>query len=98
MPGTSKVHNETDEEDSKEEEEELEFEGLKPKLMKMLKMLINFNAQLCSSKAVAGAEEHCEELKATCEKFQRLLCKASAAEEQSKQKTNGQTKINDMLT
>ena len=34
MPGTSKVHHETD-------EEEFEFEGLKPMLMK----IINFNAQ-----------------------------------------------------
>ena len=40
---------------------------------------INFNAQLCFSKA--GAGENYEELKATYEKFQRLLCKASATEE-----------------
>ena len=63
-----------------EEEEEFEFEGLKPMLMKT----INFNAQLCSSKA--GAGEHYEKLKATCEKFQLLLCKASATEEQFEQK------------
>ena len=56
------------------------------------------DSQLFSSKTVAGAAEHYEGLKAKCKKFQRLLCKASAAEEQSKQKTNGQTKINDMLT
>ena len=78
------VETANNEEDFGEEEEEFEFEGLKPMLMKT----INFNAQLCSSKAVAGAGEHYEELKATCEKFQRLLCKASATEEQFKQKKN----------
>ena len=63
MPRTSKVHHETDEEDFGEEEEQFEFEGLKPMLIKT----INFNAQLRSSKADTG--EHYEELKATCEKF-----------------------------
>ena len=47
---------------------------------------INFTAQFCFYKAVAYSVEHYEELKATCKKFQRLLCKASAAEEQFKQK------------
>ena len=42
---------------------------------------INFNVQLCSLKAIAGAEEHYGESKTTCEKCQFLLCKASAAEE-----------------
>ena len=35
---------------------------------------------------VTGAGEHYEELKATCEKFQRLLCKASVTEEELKLK------------
>ena len=47
----------------------------------MLLKTINFNAQWCSSKAASGSEEYYHELKYTCEKFQRLLCKASAAEE-----------------
>ena len=73
MPVISKDHLETNEEYFSEQEEEFEFEGFKPMLMKT----ISFNAQLCSSKAVTGAGEHYKELKATCEKFQRLLCKAS---------------------
>ena len=44
--------------------------------------IISVNTQLFSSKAVTGAGEHYEELKATCEKFQRLLCKASVTEEE----------------
>ncbi len=48
----------------------------------MLMKIISFNAQLCSSKAVTGAGEHDKELKATCEKFQRLLCKARVTEEE----------------
>ena len=59
MPGTLKVHHETDEKYFGEEEKDFEFEVLKPMLMKT----INFNAQLRSSQAVAG--EHYEELKAT---------------------------------
>ena len=39
-------------------------------------MTTSINTQLFSSKAVTGAGEHYEELKARCEKFQRLLCKA----------------------
>ena len=50
--------------------------------------IISFNAQFCSSKAVTGAGEHYEELKATCEKFQRLLCKASVTEKELKLKKN----------
>ena len=73
MPGTSKDYLKTDEEYFSEQEEEFEFECFKPMLMKT----ISFNAQSCSSKAATGAGEHYEELKATCEKFQRLLCKAS---------------------
>ena len=48
--------------------------------------IISFNAQLCSSKAVTRGGEHFEELKATCEKFQGLLCKASVTEEEFKLK------------
>ena len=44
MPGTSKDHLETDEEYFSEQEEEIEFEGFKPMLMKT----ISFNAQLCA--------------------------------------------------
>ena len=62
----------------------------------MLKKTISFNAQLCSSKAV-GACEHYDELKATCEKFQRLLCKASVTEEEIKLKIR-QMKISDIIT
>ena len=58
---------------------------------------VNFNARLCSSKAEAGAGAHYEELKATCETFQRFLCKASATEEQFKQKKKRQMRINDMF-
>ena len=58
---------------------------------------ISFNAQLCSSKAVTGAGENNEELKATFEKFQRLLCKASVTEEELKLKKR-HMKISDMLT
>ena len=76
-PETSKVIHEIVEEDFGEEEENFEFEELKPKLMK----IINLNAQLCSTKAVAGTEEHYEELKAACEKFQRLLCIANGTKE-----------------
>ena len=76
MPGTSPNRHETDEEDS-QEKEKLGFEGLKPMLIET----INFNAQLCSPNGVAGAKEHYKELKTKCEKFYRLLCKASAAEE-----------------
>ena len=54
----------------------------------MLLKTINFNAQLCSSKAASGAGEYYHELKSTCEKFQRLLCKASAAEESYKEQKN----------
>ena len=64
MSGTLQIRHETYEENS-EDEEELGFQSLKPILMKS----VNFNAQLCSPKAVAGAGEHYEELKATCEKF-----------------------------
>ena len=84
MPGTSKDHLESDEEYFSEQEEEFEFEGFKPILMKT----ISINTQLFSSKAVTGAGEHYEELKATCEKFQRLLCKASVTEEELKLKKN----------
>ena len=64
----------------------------------MLMKAINFNVQLCSLKAIAGAGEHYEESKTTCKKIQRLLCKASAAEEHSKQKKKRQMKINDMFS
>ena len=80
MPGTSKNHLETDEEYFSEQEEEFEFEGFKPMLMKTT----SFNVHLCSSKAVTGAGEHYEELKATCEKFQRLQYQASVTEEELK--------------
>ena len=93
MPRISKDHLETGKEYFSEQEEEFEFEGFKLMLMKT----INFNAQLCSSKAVTGAGEHYEELKATCKKFQRLLCKASVTEEELKLK-RGQKKISDMFT
>ena len=82
MSGTSKDHLETDKEYFSEQEEEFESKGFKPILMKT----ISFNAQLCSSKAVTGAGEHNEEFKATCEIFQRLLCKASVTEEELKLK------------
>ena len=59
---------------------------------------ISINTQLFSSKAVTGAGEHYEELKATCEKFQRLLCKASVTEEELKLKKKRQLKISDMFT
>ena len=52
----------------------------------MLIKTISFNAQLGSFKAVTVACEHCKELMATCEKFQRLLCKASVKEKELKQK------------
>ena len=65
MPGTSKDHLETAEEYFAEHEEEFEFQSFKPMLMKK----ISFNAQLCSSKAVTGAGENYEKLKATCENF-----------------------------
>ena len=45
---------------------------------------------------VTGAGEHYEELKATCEKFQLLLCKASVTEEKLKLKKR-QMKISDMF-
>ena len=44
MPETLKDHLETDEKYFSEQEEEIEFEGFKPMLMKT----ISFNAQLCS--------------------------------------------------
>ena len=88
MTRTSKDHLEIDEEYFSEQEEEFEFEGFKPMLMKT----ISFNAQLCSSKAVTGAGEHYKELKATCEKFQRLLCKASVTEEEFKLKNKKKLK------
>jgi len=84
MSRTSENNLETDEETFSEQEGEFEFEGFKPMLMK----IISFNAQLCSPKAVTGAGEHYEELKATCEKFQQLLCKASVTEEKLKLKKN----------
>ena len=59
-------------------------------------MTMSINTLLFSSKAVTGAGEHYEELKATFEKFQRLLCKASVTEEELKQKC--QLKISDMFT
>ena len=62
----------------------------------MLLKTINFNAQLCSSKAASGAGEYYHELKSTCEKFQRLLCKASAAEESYKE-TKHQASIKEMF-
>ena len=80
MPRTSKDHLESGEEYFSEQEEEFEFEGFKPILMKT----ISINTQLFSSKAVTCADEHYEELKATCEKFQLLLCKASVTEEELK--------------
>ena len=49
---------------------------------------ISINTQLFSSKAVTGAGEQYEELNAKCEKFQRLLCKASVTEEELKLKKN----------
>ena len=54
----------------------------------MLMKTISFNAQLFFSKAVAGAQEHYEELKVTCEKFQHLMCKINSTEGQFKQKEN----------
>ena len=56
-----------------------------------------FKAQLCSFKALTGAGEHYEELKAMCGKFQSFLCKASVTEGQFIQKKR-QMKINDMFT
>ena len=56
----------------------------------MLMKTISFNAQLWSSKAVTGAGEHNKELKATCEKFQRLLFKASVTEELKLKKTSNE--------
>ena len=82
MPGTSNDHLESNEEYFSEQEEEFEFEGFKPLLMK----IISNNTQLFSYKAVTGAGENYEELKATCEKFQRWLCKASVTEEELKLK------------
>ena len=52
----------------------------------MLKKTISFNPQLWSSKAVAGAGEHYEELKATCKKNSTLVCKPSVTEEEVKLK------------
>ena len=63
----------------------------------MLIKTISFNAQLGSFKAVTVACEHCKELMATCEKFQRLLCKASVTEEELKLKKR-QMKINYVFT
>ena len=45
-------------------------------------MTISINTQLFPSKVVTGTGEHYEELKAMCEKFQRLLCKANVTEEE----------------
>ena len=45
-------------------------------------MTISINTLLFSSKAVTDAGEYYEEFKATCEKFQRLLCKANVTEEE----------------
>ena len=59
----------------------------------MLMNTISFNAKLCSSKAVTGAGDHYEELKATCENFQRLLCKTSVTEEEVKLKKNVKRKL-----
>ena len=85
LPGTSTPQQvEVYDEDSNDEEELVEYEGLKPMLLKT----INFNSQLCSSKAVSGAGEYYDELKSTCEKFQRLLCKASAAKNHIKKRKN----------
>ena len=64
MPRTSKGHLESNEEYFSDQEEEFEFEGFKPNLI-----TISINTQLFSSKAVTGASEHYEKLKATCEKF-----------------------------
>ena len=64
----------------------------------MLMKTISFNAHMCSSKAVTGVSEHYGESKATCEKFQRLLCKASVTEEELKLKKKRQVKISDMFT
>ena len=94
MPATSKDPLETDEEYFSGQEEEFEFEGFKPILMKT----ISFNTQLCSSKAVTGAGEHYEKLKAACENFQRLLCKASVTEKELKLRKKRQMKISDMFT
>ena len=84
LPGTPMDHLESNEEYFSEQDNEFEFEGFKPLLMN----IISVNTQLFSSKAVTGAGEHYEELKATCEKFQRLLCKASVTEEELKLKKN----------
>ena len=94
MPETPKDHFESNKEYFSEHEEEFEFEGFKPLLMN----IISVNTQLFSSKAVTGAGEHYEELKSTCEKFQRLLCKASVTEEELKLKKKRQLKISDMFT
>ena len=59
----------------------------------MLIKTISFNAQLGSFKAVTVACEHCKELMATCEKFQRLLCKASVKEKELKQKKGVKWKL-----
>ena len=75
-------HLESTEEYFSEQEKKFEFEGFKQLLM----ITISINTQLFSSKAVTGACEHYEELKATCEKFQRLLFKASVPEEELKLK------------
>ena len=92
MPGTSKDHLESNEEYFSKQEEEFEFKGFKPILM-----TISINTLLFSSKAVTDAGEYYKELKATCEKFQRLLCKASVTEEELKLKKR-QMKINNFFT
>ena len=56
-----------------------------------------FNGQLCSPKAVSSGGVNYEELKSTCEKFQRFMGKTNSTEEQLKQKKRQKT-IDDMLT
>ena len=64
----------------------------------MLIKIISFNLQQCSFKAVAGNKDHYKEFKERCDKFQPLLCKTSATEEQLKQKKKRQTIIVDVFT
>ena len=63
----------------------------------MQKKTINLNAHLCSPKAVAYAGEHYKELKATYEKFQRLMCKASSTKKKPQAEKKRQMTINYMF-
>lgn len=81
MSEALKFHHKTDKESFLEEKKSLNWFKTKNN-----EYTIYLNAQLCYSIALAGAEEHPEELKATRKKFKQFLCKASATAKQFKQK------------